>query len=446
MDKFLFYAKFAALIIVAVLFVIAYSFSYRDFPVSTAQYQLASQPSSSENSNNPCTIMRILVLSDYQSIYKSGVSKAFNLIEPLKDNICNLDFDLVLLENTTMESDVLSNISGGLSVRLYQDKDYDYIIALGKNAAAPAQEIRQMFFPDAQLLLYGTSGEQISNTLSSSYSISGNVENTIKLSAKLNPLAATLLFLCDESDYSHVITNIAHNYVQKHNNVSINIIYSSEKNIDEAADYIISHSDYLSVFYVSFKNDDGNSLHSSIINYIQNNTGEIIYDLSPFAKESSDRYSLKYWSEGLSSEPSGYLAILPDELSAVNYEFIDFLVLNMSLYYEGGTGTQFNDSSSFIGWCLQNMGIPGFPETLEEQFSFCSDNSMLIEKNDLKPGDLIFVTTEKGLLPDSISGLAVYINETTVIAANKYGELCFTKIMTDEYQAAYASPFSILDD
>ena len=146
MDKFLYYSKFVTLIIVAVLFIIAYSFSYRDFPVSSAYHEFADHSETSEPAEVTYPTVDILIVIDYQSRYENSAYENFNLIKPLVDNIDNVDYDLVLL-NGAESSAALTSTGSSLIMRIYQNKNYDYIAALGENSADAAKEIQQLFFP-----------------------------------------------------------------------------------------------------------------------------------------------------------------------------------------------------------------------------------------------------------------------------------------------------------
>ena len=446
METFLYYAKFVTLIIVSVLFVIAYSFSYREFPSSTAYHEFADHSDEINVSETQYPEIHMLIIMDYKDSYQNGSYENFSLIKPLVGNIPNVDFDLVLLDEPSGQT-VLSNSGSGLLARLYHNKDYSYIVALGENAADAASEIHSLFYPASEVLLYGMSNEQICSNAGHTYPDSAYINAALSAARTLNPEADTMLFLCDDSNDSNAAAAIANKYINQYDDLTSIIVYSDEKNLREASSYITENLENLAVFYVSFLGGDESALHSEIINTLQKNTGEIIYDLSPPANEQSPRNSVIFWLEQSTECPMGYLGITPENPTDANFEFIDFIVANLP--ESSGfinPDSEYGNPSSLIGRGLNNIGLENFPLTVSEQFSYCLDNSLIIPKDKLQPGDLIFISAADGVFPENIADIAVYMNEDTVMAADSSGKLCFTKMLPDKYQAAYAHPFSLLDN
>ena len=446
LDRFLFFSKFVLLVIVALVFVLAYSFSYRDLPVSTVQYHFSDY----ENNSNPSehTVypsMKALIVMDYAISYENDAYTSFYMLRNFVANISNIDYDLVLVNGAKDNPTILNNMNGDLLLRVYQKKSYDYIIAMGDRAIAPSKEIKELFYPSSQIILYSVSSTAISDALTPVRSVSDNIENTILTAKNINPTKNTMLFLCNNDDYSSVVMNIAIGHLIEHKNLSYEVLYADDYNMNSVSEYINERSAGSSVFYVSFLQNIGqrDELHNQIINEIQKNTNEIIYDLSPITINYDIKNSVRYWPLDIDDSPMAYLAISPENTLPVNYELVEFAATNIASPDQTHEyAAQYNSDSAFIGWCMQSIGFEQFPKDITQQVQFCTDNSLFIPKSDLKSGDLIFLSSRRNSSINDIDGIAIYVNDEIMIGLNNEGIICPTKIKSEEYQIYFAHPYS----
>ena len=432
LDKFLFYAKFVVLIIIAVLFIIAYSYSYRDFPVSTTQYEFT------ERYTNPdINSAKILVVMDYKNLYSNDSFTQFYLLKNMLSDIGDYSFDMILTENNAESFTVLNNINEGLLLRVYQKEQYSYIVSIGDGAIAAAKEIRELFFPKSQILLYGVSSKTMESTLTPVNSVNDSVLSTFSASNMLNPSSEKMVFLCDNSSYSEVIMHIVENR-QDESATDYEVLSTNEYSLSEAIDYINKNHEKMSVFYVSFESDadDEPIVHSEIINRIQANIDSVLYDLSPIEDNEEVRNAIRYYPLESSDKPLAYLGLSPQNANICGYELIEYAAANIK------SANQYSSISSFVGNCMNKVGFDRFPTTLQEQVDFCYDNSLIISKEELHPGDLIFTSTNGN--EGTIDSVAVYVNQNIIISVNSLGILCFTKPENSNTHVAYAHPYSYL--
>ncbi len=444
LDRFLFYSKFVVLIIIAVLFAIAYSFSYRDFPVSSAKMEIPKHDNPTDGEDNIKT--HILIVSNYILNYSSDAYTDLFLLKDLLKSIPDTDYDIVILENEK-NSSLINNINDSLLLRINKNKEYNYIISLGDNTVFNAMEIRELFYPKAQMLLYGTTGSTINSIFTPVSSVSEEVINTINAAKKIEPSAESIILLCDNGGYSDVIINIFKNHEADFNNMSIEFINADNYSTSEAVEYINNNKNSL-IFYLSFINQNANESlqHSQVINIFQKRITSPIYDLSPVTEGTNARNSLRYCPLASKDKAIAYLGVSLEDPSVYGLELIEFAAENIMTPGEDySLIQQYESSYAFVNWCMENLDFAEFPDTVYEQFNFCKDNLALISKDMLRPGDLIFTCSDGTENTENIDGVSIYVNKKTVISINNQGLICFTKPESEIYQVAFAHPYSCLN-
>ena len=449
LDKFLFYSKFALLIIIALLFLIAYSLLQRDLPASTAQFHINMHSSDYANCggvNYPKA--RSLIVVDSTN-YSDDSYTSFFQLKDLMDANPYLDYDLLVLNNTISNSSVLDRIDKGLLLRIHRKKEYQYIISIGDNAINTSKEIKELFFPESEILLYGATSTAIHNTITPVKSVKEYVANTISASLIINPSTDKLVFLADTDDYSKIIMNIVENQQKHFDSIGYDILLLGEYDINTAINKINKQNENVSIFYISFLDNNNNDLlsHSDVIRHVKNGTSNTVYDLSPITTGDDIKESIRYWSLDASDEPLAYLGVSPEDKCIHNYELVEFAAKNiMLLNADYSNMRQYKSNSAFIGWCMEKMNFDDFPKILGNQYKFCEDNSLLITKDQLQSGDLVFTSSKSHRSIDDIENVYIYVNEEVVIGFNSYGLLSFTKPVNDIYQVAYASPYPYFDE
>lgn len=427
MDKFLYYSKFGLLIIVALLFMIGYSFYQQDLPAGTAELQIDSSSEYSRQNTN------ILIVMDFESYYQADEYPYINLIDVLTNDIKNLDYDLLLLEDISDSATILDRINDSLLLRIYQKKSYDYIIAVGDNSIVPAKEIKELFLPKAQIFLYDVTNKSIYDAFKD-IKTNDYTNDVMSLACKINPDAEKLLLIYNEavlSTYSSIVLNTATEYAEAVSGLSVDIINIKTSSQLEVIDHINNQSENTLLFYISSYNKDDDAL----INEIHLSVDKLIYDLSPLSKNDRSRLSLVHYPVNNSKEPMAYIAISPEGASELNYEFIDYAIPNIQ---KG----EYIDISFYISWCMDKISISDFPDTLELQYDYCIENSLFIQRNEIQPGDLIFLSNTEN--SNSINDVAIYVNDHIVLGENENGMLSLMQIKSEEFIVSFAHPYSLL--
>lgn len=104
--------------------------------------------------------------------------------------------------------------------------------------------------------------------------------------------------------------------------------------------------------------------------------------------------------------------------------------------YEEG----YYDCSSLVQRLYKEVGIE-LPATAAEQGRYCYDNAMIINKKDLKPGDLIFYSYEKNGEFRNISHVAIYVGDGKMVhAANEDRGVVMDDLRTNSV-VFYARPY-----
>ena len=104
--------------------------------------------------------------------------------------------------------------------------------------------------------------------------------------------------------------------------------------------------------------------------------------------------------------------------------------------YEEG----FYDCSSLVQRLYKEVGIE-LPATAAEQGRYCYDNAMIINKKDLKPGDLIFYSYEENGEFRNISHVAIYVGDGKMVhAANENRGVVMDDLRTNSV-VFYARPY-----
>jgi len=448
LDKFLFYAKFATLIIVAALFTIAYSMSYREFPSSTAQHKFAERSTevpTEENAEYPP--VDVLIVMDYSENYSDEVYNDFNYVKSITENIENISYDIFILNEKSNNSSILQNITESMILRLYENKSYQYIISIGDSAIYSSEEIRDLFFPSAQLLIFSASSGAVSDALVPVNSKDDMIIKTIETAAKVNPRAKNILLISDNTDYSNSVINTAEEYI-KTTTLSSYVMRSDEYSLESITEYIKSKSN-ISVIYISYTDETYGYLNgqADAINKLYDDTGVLIFDLSPFKTSDTSKASIRYWQDSKADEPLAYLALNPENTESYNYELIELAAANIPSTEEVSlSSSKYASTAAFFSWCMANMGHYDFPVSAEKQLEFCEENQLITEAESLRPGDIIFIAADSENPVDTRLETAVYIDENLVIYTNKNGLLCFTKPPENDLIIAYASPYSLFDD
>lgn len=442
MDRFLYYSKFGLLIIVALLFMIAYSFYQQELPTTKAELYI--NPAGEYNTAKT----NILIVIDFDTYYQAKDSHYIYLLNNIINNIKDSDYDLVLLDESAQSSTILDNIDAGLLLRIYNEKQYDYIIAVGNNAIMPAKEMQELFMPAAKIFIYDADNASIYNALHP-INESEYVSNVLELAFEINPDTEKILFMHNElipSQYSDSIFNIANEYTENTDGLSYEVIYTDHSNITEVIKKINNQTKETLLFYLSSDLADENSeaKNASIIYKLQIHTDKLIYDLSPLNQKDVSRLSIRYYPTESIDTPIAHIAIKPENVCEYNYEFVDFAVANAH-----NTNTSFPISDccitapAFISWCMDNIGLSNFPDAVEEQYDYCKENSLFIDFNDIQPGDLLFYSNSADS-PDDICGVAIYINDDTMISQNRNGVIGFNKIKSEKFIISFAHPYSLL--
>ncbi|MBN2879839.1 MAG: hypothetical protein JXN65_09445 [Clostridia bacterium] len=448
LDKFLFYAKFAILIIVAALFTIAYSLSYREFPSSTAQHKFAERsteiPSDEDTEYPP---INVLIVIGYSENYSDIAYADFNYVKSITENIENISYDIFILNENSNNSSILQNITDSMILRLYENKTYQYIISIGDSAIYSSEEIRDLFFPAAKLLVFSASSGAVYDALVPVNSKEDMIIKTIETAEKVNPLAESILLIGDNADYSSTVIQTAEAYI-KTTGLSSYAMRSDEYSLESIAEYIKSKGNRVSVIYVSYTDetyDDSNG-QADAINKLYDETGALIFDLSPFKISEESKASIRYWQDFKAEEPLAYLALTPENTASYNYELIELAAANIPITEEVSlSSSKYASTSAFFSWCMANMGYYDFPVSAEKQMEFCKENELMTEAENLSPGDIIFIAAGSENPVDSRLETAIYIEEGLVIYTNKNGLLCFTNPPENNLIIAYASPYSLFD-
>lgn len=433
MDKFLYYAKFGLLIIVALLFMIGYSFYQQELPSATAELHL--DPSHAIHESNATA----LIVLDFESYYSQNNFDNISFINNIVNNMEDLDYDLLLLGESIDGGTILDNIDKGLLLRIYNEKKYDYIIAIDDSAIIPAKEIQDLFLPKATLLTYNATNIAVFDAIDP-VSKDSYTQQTLNMAVDINPSATKLLLIHNElilSPSTNTIFDLAKTYAKDSGYLTYETLYVDHSNINKLMDQMKNQSNDTILFYVSPDLRDENSCtkHSSLIHKIQMYTDTLIYDLSPVSQSECTRTSIRYYPIENTDKPIAYIALSPEGVCEYNYEFIDVAIANIN-------NSKYADNASlYVNWCMENIGLNQFPDTLQEQYFYCADNSLFIDESTLQPGDLLFY---KNTDNNTVEDIAIYINENVVISINQKGLLDFTKIKSEEYLVSFAHPYSTL--
>lgn len=98
------------------------------------------------------------------------------------------------------------------------------------------------------------------------------------------------------------------------------------------------------------------------------------------------------------------------------------------------------DCSSLVQRLYKEVGI-ALPATAADQGKYCYENAMLINKKDLKPGDLIFYSYETNGKFRNISHVAIYVGEGKMVhAANPRRGVVLDPLRTN-HVVFYARPY-----
>jgi len=449
LDKFLFYAKFAMLIIVAALFTIAYSFSYREFPSSTAQHKFAERSTevpSAENAEYP-PVSGLIVIG-YSENYSDDSYTDFNYVKSITENIENLSYDIFILNEDSHDSSILQNITESMILRLYQNKSYQYIISIGDEAIYSSEEIRDLFFPSAELLIFSSSSSAISDAVVPVNSRDEMIIKTIETAVKFNPRAESILLIGDGTDYCSGVIKTAEEYI-KTTNLSSYVMRSDEYSLDNIAEYIKTRGKSIAVIYVSYTDETYSDMNgqADAINKLHSEAGVLVFDLSPFKISDAFKTSLRYWQDSQTEEALAYLALTPENTSEYNYELIEFAAAHIPGSDEiHSSSSKYSSTAAFFSWCMASTGYYDFPVSAEKQLEFCEENHLMTEAESLKAGDIIFITTDSENSDDIRLETAIYIDENLVIYVNENGLLCFTKPPANELYIAYASPYALFEN
>ena len=432
LDKFLFYSKFAMLIIVAILFLIAYSFFQRDLPSSNAHsvyYGNADNP----NMMAQAKVLFVMVLDKYSDDSYEDFYKLNELINSMP----NCNYDVVLFKDAP--NTLLNNINDDLLIRIYQDRKYQYIISVGDSAVDVSKDIKELFFPSADIFLYSASFEKIQNTIPSIASMEEYIKSNIS-AAKSIDHADKFVFLCSDDEYSSYIIKEAEILKSKIDGFDYTVLNTKDYTLYSASSYINDLGENTSVFYVSFGAADAEITdHSHILDVLHTKTNVNVYDLSALNANTEINDSLRLWQLENNNEPLAYLGITQDEKCAASYELIEYIAGNIMNMDE----EKFHTVSSLIDDALASLGLDEFPEKLDEQLAFCLENSLTIDEENLQAGDLVFTSTTKG---GPVDGIYIYVNENMVIDLNKNGIIAFTQLKSGKYPIAYARPCSLIEN
>ena len=100
----------------------------------------------------------------------------------------------------------------------------------------------------------------------------------------------------------------------------------------------------------------------------------------------------------------------------------------------------FYDCSSLVYRLYKECGIE-LPAIAADQGEYCYKNSMLINKKELKPGDLIFYSYEKNERFRNISHVAIYVGDGKIVHAANPSRGVVMDSMPTSSVVFYARPY-----
>ncbi|MEX1377930.1 MAG: hypothetical protein AB1Z23_10745 [Eubacteriales bacterium] len=436
LDKFLFYSKFAMLIIVAILFLIAYSFFQRDLPSSNAHSVYSGHSDAMANGQDnmePAKVLFVMTSGEY----KNDSYMNFHKLSDLINDMPNCAYDLILFDNKT--NSLLNNINNDLLVRIYQEKNYQYIVSIGDSAVSISKDVKDLFFPRADIFLYSSSSIKIKNTIPSINSMEEYLEANI-YAAKIINHADKFVFLCSGDEYSKYMLQLADRLKSDIEGFEYTVLYAEDYSVYSAASYINKLGDNTSVFYISFDavDDDVTVENSHVLDILNLKTSTNVYDLSALETSTSINSSLRLWQLARPDEPIAYLGITQENKCAANYEFVEYIAGKIMKKIDN----EFDSVSYLVADAMIRMGLEDFPENVAEQLSFCEKKSLLIDGNNLQTGDLVFTSTQKD---GAVDGVYVYVSDNIIIDINENGIIAFKKPTTTKYIVAYANPCRLIE-
>ena len=150
--------------------------------------------------------------------------------------------------------------------------------------------------------------------------------------------------------------------------------------------------------------------------------------------------------------PSAHTVRLKEMMKDENWEYVangtggqavaDMAVTKIGCRYDQGRRMQegYYDCSSFVYRLYKEVGII-LPDIAADQGQYCYTHGMIINKKDLKPGDLIFYSYEENGRFRNISHVAIYVgNGKMVHAANPSQGVVMDTLRTNSV-VFYARPY-----
>ena len=100
--------------------------------------------------------------------------------------------------------------------------------------------------------------------------------------------------------------------------------------------------------------------------------------------------------------------------------------------------------SSLVQRLYKEVGI-NLPATASTQGEYCYQNAMIINKKDLKPGDLIFYSYKENGEFRNISHVAIYVGDGKFIhASSGQGKVMTSSLTEGYYQERYVNATRVL--
>jgi cell wall-associated NlpC family hydrolase len=145
-------------------------------------------------------------------------------------------------------------------------------------------------------------------------------------------------------------------------------------------------------------------------------------------------------------------ALLKEMMKDENWEYVangtggravaDLAVTKIGCRYDQGRRMQegYYDCSSLVYRLYKEVGIV-LPDTAAEQGQYCYTHGMIINKKDLKPGDLIFYSYEENGRFRNISHVAIYVGDGKMVHAANPGRGVVMDALRTNSVVFYARPY-----